>query len=102
MDINETWLKENGVDLPDKDLQKLADMAYDEWELRVGNMLAEKLTDEQIAEFEKITDEDGQVAWLDEVYPEYDEVVEREAEKLAAELKEAADKVKLIKSWAKF
>ncbi len=100
MNINETWLVSNGVTVSGDELQKLVAKAQGEWELRVGNALAKELTNEQIAEFEKLEDEDKRLAWLSKAYPGYTTVVEREAQKMDKELKAAANKVALIESWS--
>jgi hypothetical protein len=62
---------------------------YDELELRVGTRLSEGLSDDKLAEFEKLVDsnnEQGALRWLETNRPDYKQVVAEELEKLKQEL----------------
>jgi hypothetical protein len=61
---------------------------YELLELRVGVALAERMTDEQLAEFEaffKAKDDAGAFEWLSTNLPEYKDIVLSEFERLEAE-----------------
>jgi hypothetical protein len=97
--IDEAWLKEQGVEAAGEEAADLVDMTMDELELRSGMEIAGKLSDKQIAEFEKIEDDDARVDWLDKALPDYPQIVEQKIEELKQELRNSPDKVTLIKSW---
>jgi len=105
--LSTRWLKSHNLILPADRKDELNASAQGEWELRIGNYIAEHLTREQIDEFEKFYDDskkgkasDGDgIAWLERNYPDYQKVVWREARKLRREILAADDKVALINSW---
>lgn len=98
--IDEKWLEDQGVEARGDEAIELIDLCMDELEMRVGYEIANQLTDEQIAEFEKIDEEVKRIAWLDRVLPTYPEIVEEKADALAAEVRDSKTKVKLIRGWA--
>jgi Protein of unknown function (DUF5663) len=90
-DIDEAFLNELGITITDeKDrLAKIAEL-QDELELRVGNTIAEHLSEAQIDEFEKINDKGDEavsLAWLEVAYPDYKKTVATTFEALKVELK---------------
>jgi hypothetical protein len=100
VEIDEKWLKDQGIEATGDEAVDLIDLAMDELELRVGYEIANQLTDEQIADFEKISDEDKRIDWLDNALPTYPEIVEEKADALAEEVRSSKDGAKLIRSWA--
>jgi hypothetical protein len=98
--INEEWLKDHGIEAEEQKAEELIDGVMDELELRVGMEIAEKLTAKQIAEFEKIADEDARVAWLDNAMPDYPKIVEKKTADLSSEIEKSSDKIALIEKWA--
>lgn len=62
----------------------------EELELNVGTVIAAKLNDDQIEQFEKLIDGGDQaqaLAWLQQNYPDYKQVVQAELEKLKEQIK---------------
>lgn len=102
--IDVQWLTKLCVDfsyLAAEDKETLVNKVLAELEIRVGNTLAEKLSDEQVEEFEKVmNNDDDALTWLTENYPDYPIVVEDEAKRLGEEITRSSDKVALIMSWA--
>lgn len=69
---------------------------YETLEMRVGTRLAEKMTDQQMTEFEQFinqNDEQGAFRWLEENFPNYKEVVAEEFEKLKHETTQLAPQI---------
>jgi hypothetical protein len=69
---------------------------YDKLELNVGTVIASQLSDTQLDEFEKLIDNNQQqeaLSWLQQNYPDYKQVVERELAKLKAELQQNAGRI---------
>ena len=63
------------------EIQELLSLAYGELEERVGMALSEGLSEEALAEFERLSDagdEEGASRWLDLNRPDYEEIVEAE------------------------
>lgn len=101
MDEYKRWLKEAGVNLPEHRLERVASKLARELELRVGNIITDELTDEQMDAFEDVLTEASrrQAEWLQENYPSYAEVVANEAEQLHKEIVSAKNPAVLIKHW---
>jgi hypothetical protein len=101
IEIDESWLVAQGVNISGVDWEDLADYASDELQLRVGNKIASKLSDKQIADFEKLEGgDDAQLDWLEKALPDYQKIVDAEGKKLEKELKNSSDKLALLRSWA--
>jgi len=69
---------------------------YEELELRVGTRLSEGMSDDLLAEFEKLidaNDEAGALKWLETNRPDYKQVVAEELEKLKQEVTANKDKI---------
>lgn len=82
--------------LPDDEKKKMLAHIYETLELRVGMKLAEKMTDSQLDEFEKLAeanDEEASLKWLERNAPNYKEVVMTELEKLKEEVKASAAQI---------
>lgn len=100
VEVNAAWLAKLGVKTSDEsEMEALVVRAMDELELRVGSKIADKLTAEQITEFERIGDDDERVAWLGKAFPSYDDTVYAEYDAMAKEIADNKDKVALIYSW---
>jgi Protein of unknown function (DUF5663) len=95
--LDDKWLAQQGIlGLSADDAQSLLQHLYSELELRVGMRLSENLTDQQLAEFEEITnrgDEQAAFVWLETNCPNYKDVVQQELDKLAAELRANKDQI---------
>lgn len=82
--------------LPVEEKNRLLQMIYERLEMNVGMRLAEKMTDQQLDEFESFIDRDdeaGALKWLESNFPNYKGVVAEELEKLKAEVTAAAPQI---------
>ena len=88
--LNDDFLQSLGLgSMPDDQKQAFLQHLYEELELRVGTRLSEGMSDEQLADFEKLidaNDEAGALKWLETNRPNYKEVVAAELEKLKQEV----------------
>ncbi len=81
--------KLNLRDLPDEHRAILLKAVYEELEMRVGTVLAGKMSSRQLDEFDtyfKAGDESGSLHWLERNFPDYKDTVREEFEKLCTEL----------------
>jgi hypothetical protein len=82
--------------LPVDEKNKLLQHIYERLEMNVGMRLAEKMSDEQLDEFEGFidrNDEPGALRWLETNFPHYKDVVAEELEKLKTEVSAAAPQI---------
>ena len=82
--------------LPENEKGKMLAHIYETLELRVGMKLAEKMSDAQLDEFEKLADANDEAAslkWLETNVPNYKAVVMAELEKLKLEIKASASQI---------
>ena len=100
--VSEAWLKKQGIALPKSRLQELVAKTQEECEMRVGYILIDAFTEEQVTEFERLCDsgqEDEMTDYLSKVYPDYPKVARRMVRALRKEIRQTEDKVRLIESW---
>ncbi len=90
MQLDDKFLQDIGLgQMPDDQKQAFLQHLYEELELRVGTRLSEGMTDEQLADFEKLidaNDQQGALTWLETNRPNYKQVVAEELEKLKQEI----------------
>lgn len=95
--LDDNFLNELGLGaLPPADKNKMLAHIYETLEMRVGMRLAEKMSNEQLDEFEAYinkNDEAGALKWLETNFPNYKEVVAEELEKLKSEIKQVAPQI---------
>lgn len=95
--LDDNLLRELGLGaLPADEKNKMLGHIYETLEMRVGMKLAEKMTNEQLDEFEGFidkNDEAGALKWLETNFPNYKQVVAEELETLKAEIKQAAPQI---------
>lgn len=92
-------LQSLGVEADSKQaLRKLQDKAIGELEWRIGDEIAQHLTQEQLDDFEAIEDEDDRLEWLEKAYPPYKKIVHKHYDKMMKEIFDAPDKAQLIQS----
>ena len=103
-ELDNEWLNQRGISthtLPEEDRLTLLEKANSELELRVGNKLAQNLTDTQIAEFETLLDTGGDtLGWLEQNYHDYPRTVHAELAALEKEIESSAQPIALIMSWS--
>lgn len=95
--LDDNLLRELGLGaLPAEEKNKMLAHIYETLEMRVGMKLAEKMTNEQLDEFEGFidkNDEAGALKWLETNFPNYKQVVADELEALKAEVRQAAPEI---------
>lgn len=99
MKINKAWLKKLGVTASEEESKQLVEMANAEWEWRVGNILIDKVSTEELSKFQSTEDEAKRLAWLEKAIPDYKDTVREKYDEMVAEVKGADDKVAVIKNW---
>lgn len=95
--LDNNLLEELGLGaLPAEEKNRMLGHIYETLEMRVGMKLAERMTNEQLDEFESFidkNDEAGALKWLETNFPGYKQVVAEELEKLKAEIKASASQI---------
>ena len=95
MEFNEQFLQEMGLSaMPEEQKQKFLDYIQEELEIRIGERISRGLTEEQLNEFDMITDQAEATKWLEKNRPDYREIVNRTIEELKAEIR--ANRAKLV------
>ena len=95
--LDDNLLRELGLgSLPAAEKNKMLAHIYETLEMRVGMKLAEKMTNEQLDEFEGFidrNDEAGALKWLETNFPNYKQVVADELDTLKGEIKASAPQI---------
>lgn len=95
--IDDTLLEEIGlIALPKQERDQMLRQIYETLEMRVGMRLAERMTDQQLDEFERFidtNDEGGALKWLETNFPDYKQVVADELAKLKEEIKKDSTQI---------
>lgn len=95
MKFDENFLQEMGLSaMPEEQKQKFLDYIQNELEIRIGERISRGLTEVQLAEFDKITDQAEAAEWLEINRPDYREIVTRTIEEMKSEIR--ANRTKLI------
>ncbi len=82
--------------LPAQEKNRMLNHIYETLEMRVGMKLAQRMTNQQLDEFEAFidrNDEAGALKWLETNFPNYKQVVAEELEALKAEIKAASPQI---------
>lgn len=82
--------------LPEEEKKALLGHIFETLEMRVGMKLAERMTNEQLDEFEGFLDrgdDPGVLKWLESNFPDYKQVVADELEKLRSEIAASAPQI---------
>ncbi len=95
--LDNNLLEELGLGaLPTDEKNKMLAHIYETLEMRVGMTLADKMSDEQLDDFEAYInkdDQDGALKWLEANFPDYKKVVAAELDKLKNEIKANAEHI---------
>jgi hypothetical protein len=95
--LDDNLLRELGLgSLPAHEKNRMLGHIYETLEMRVGMKLAERMTNQQLDEFEAFidrNDEAGALRWLETNFPNYKQVVADELEALKGEIKVAAPQI---------
>ena len=88
MEFNEEFLQEMGLSaMPEDQKKSFLEYIQGELELRIGERISRGLSEEQLAEFDKITDQDEATKWLERNRPDYREIVLRTIEEMKEEIR---------------
>lgn len=82
--------------LPPDEKNKMLAHIYETLEMKVGMRLAEKMSNEQLDEFESFinsNDEQGALKWLESNFPNYKQVVAEELDRLKGEIRQVAPQI---------
>ena len=89
MQFDENFLKEMGLSaMPESKKQEFLKYIQEELEVRIGERISKGLTDEQLKEFDSLTEAKDIADWLEKNRPDYREIVDR----TIAEMKQAIAK----------
>ena len=93
--LDEQFLHEMGLSaMPEDQKQKFLDYIQEELEVRIGERISRGLTQEQLNEFDMITDQAEATKWLEKNRPDFREIVTRTLEELKSEIR--ANRSKLV------
>lgn len=82
------------ADLPAAEKNQMLRHIYETLEMRVGMKLAQNMTNQQMDEFEKISNDQAvALKWLESNFPNYKQVVADQLDSLKAEIKAAAPQI---------
>lgn len=94
MQFDEQFLVEMGLSaMPEEQKQKFLDYVQEELEVRIGERISRGLTEEQLNEFDQISDPGEAAKWLEKNRPDYREIVNRTIEDMRAEIRANRDKL---------
>lgn len=95
MQLDESFLQEMGLQaMPEDQKQAFLDYVQEELEVRIGARISKGLSEEQLNEFDAISDPLEAAKWLEKNRPDYREIVMRTIEELKAEIR--ANRSKLL------
>ena len=95
MDLDEKFLQEMGLSaMPEDQKQKFLDYIQEELEVRIGERISRGLAQEQLNEFDAITDQAEATKWLEKNRPDFREIVNRTLEELKEEIR--ANRARLV------
>lgn len=94
MELDEGFLREVGLSVM-SDTEKQAFLSYiqEELEVRVGEGIAEGMTEEKMKEFENAQTDEETEKWLEANKPNYREIVEKTIEELKNEITRNREKI---------
>ena len=88
MQFDEKFLQEMGLSaMPEEEKQRFLAYIQEELEVRIGERISKGLTETQLNEFDKITDQAEAAKWLEINRPDYREIVTRTIEELKQEIR---------------
>lgn len=94
MEITEGFLKEVGLAaMPEDQKKAFLEYAQEELEVRVGEEIAEGMTEEKMKEFESATTDEETEKWLNENKPNYREIVKNTIDDFKEEISRNRDKI---------
>lgn len=95
MKFNDEFLAEVGLSaMPESQKQDFLNYVQRELEVRIGERISRGLTEEQLNEFDAITDSGEAAKWLEKNRPDYREIVTRTIAEMKEEIR--ANRSKLL------
>ena len=95
MDFDEQFLQEMGLSaMPEDQKQKFLDYIEEQLEVRIGERISRGLTEEQLSEYDTITDQAEATKWLEKNRPDYREIVTRTINEMKEEIR--TNRAKLV------
>ena len=86
--VDDDFMREVGLEnMPAEEKTAFMKDAEEELEVRIGQEIGRRMTDEQLDEFEVMTDAVVAAEWLEEHVPDYREVTERVFQDFKAEIR---------------
>ena len=82
-----------GITLPETDMEALCRLLTETLELRVGEQMSRRLSDDLMDEFDRVIDagdDDAVAQWLEEYLPEYSAIIDGECQRLLQEVRDNA------------
>jgi hypothetical protein len=96
-ELDDSFLESVGLAaMPEEQKKPFLEHLLEELEMRVGTRLSEGMSDDKLAEFEKLIEarnEDGALSWLESHRPDYKDVVAEELDKLKREVESGKDRI---------
>jgi len=88
MKFDDSFLQEMGLSaMPEEQKQAFLDYVQEELEVRIGERISRGLTEEQLNEFDQITDQVEAARWLERNRPDYREIVTRTINEMKEEIR---------------
>ena len=95
MEFDDKFLQEMGLQaMPEDQKQKFLDYVQEELEVRIGERISKGLSQEQLNEFDMITEQAEATKWLEKNRPDFREIVARTIEEMKAEIR--ANRARLV------
>jgi hypothetical protein len=79
--------------MPEEEKRRFLDYIQEELEVRIGERISRGLTDEQLRQFDSITDQAEATKWLEKNRPDYREIVTRTIEEMKEEIRTNRNKL---------
>ncbi|MBQ3275227.1 hypothetical protein IJH46_02280 [Candidatus Saccharibacteria bacterium] len=94
MEFDEKFLREVGLAvMPEEEKRAFLDYVQEELEVRVGEEIAEGMSEEKMKEFEEAETDEAAEKWLNENKPNYREIVQETIKDLKEEISRNKEKI---------
>ena len=87
MEFNEEFLQEMGLSsMPADQKPRFLAYAQEELEVRIGERISEGVSEEKLAEFDSLIEQNDAARWLEENRPDFREIVKQTIDEMKAEI----------------
>lgn len=94
MEFDENFLQEMGLSsMPEEQKKAFLEYVEEELEVRIGERIAQGLTEVQLNQFDQITDQAEAAKWLEINRPDYRDIVNRTIDEMKEEIRANHDKL---------